>query len=276
MKTLTRVAFYALALSLVPFSYSYAQEPVDLAPEADVEGAVDDVAAADVDVVGTEDDVAEEDDFSDADFLGEDIDIDTDTEVQPVQEDVVVEKRDPHRPPTLEEARRALEAMPGAKEAVTGEISTKVEGEIYDFYGRQLAYREGVKKYRASLDKRRENFSAPSMQALRKYQQTRDLIFAAETADYQRRLHEQKNKQANTGVHKLPAGEAASAVLAEDVAEEIGLKEQEVPSDTQEVKRKVVTAGDAPEFDPARLGEDPVSSSVPVSVEDVVPPPMPE
>jgi len=114
---------------------------------------------------------------------------------------------------------------------------------------------------------------------IERYQETRDVIYAAETADYQRKIKEQEAEEAGYVAHKLPSGEAISAVQEDAVLEEIGIKEQEIPSldsEAQVVKKKVVTAGNAPAFDPARLNMNKVSAAVPVPVEGVVPPPMPE
>ena len=255
MKTLTRVAFSTLAFSLVPFSYSYAQDPVDLAP-----------------------DIAESGIPSDADVSS---DNEEDSDIQAVQDEVISEEKGIPKAPTLEEARAALAMLPGARDATKGRLGGKTNQNIYDIYGRQLAYREGVKEYRKELDERREEFSKPRTKMIGEYQKTRDMIYAAETAEYQKKLNEEKSEKAKVDVHKLPTGEALSAIQDEEVAEALGLKEQEIPSDVseseaQKVKRKVVTTDDAPVFDPARLNVDEVPKSAPVPVEGVEPPPMPE
>ena len=260
MKTLTRVALCALAVGLVPFSTSYAQDPVDLAPDT----AADEMDAA-IEAAETEDPSLDVEEQMDMDDL----------------EEEVTEGNDPYKVPTIEEAQAALNALPGAKDAVKGEVKGKPDDKVYDIYGRQLSYREGAKKYRESLDKRRENFAKPRTKMIEEYKKTRDMIYAAETAEYQKKLNEeQENEKANTGARKLPTGEALSAVQEDSFAEEIGLKEQRIPgedSEMQKVRKKVVTAGDAPEFDPARLNNNMggVPAAVPVPVEGAEPPPMP-
>jgi hypothetical protein len=241
MKSLTRVALYALAFSVVPFSYLYAQDPIDLAP-----------------------DMNSEEEIELDQMLGEEVDI------QSLQDEMIEEASD--RPPTLQEAKEALDALPGAKDAVQGTVPiAEKDMEVYDSYGRQLAYREGSKKYRESLDKRREAFAKPRTKMIQDYQKTRDIIYTAETADYQKKLNEEKEVNTVSEAPEVPTGDVVS-VIQEEAAEEIGLKEQKIPSDTDEnaARKKVVTAEDAPDFDPARLNKQPVF------VNNVEPPPMPE
>ena len=240
MKALTRVAFYALAISVVPFSYSYAQDPVDLAPEMNDEEMVE---------------------------IGQ---MDEDVDIQAMQDEMPDEGEESFEPPTMQQAKDALDALPGAKDAVKGEVPDVKDRKVYDIYGRQLAYREGAKEYRESIDKRREGFDKPRTKRIEDYKKTRDIIYAAESAEYQKKLNEENEEMfASEEVLKLPTGEALEAVLEEEAIEEIGLKEQKIPTDAS-ARKKVVTAGDAPEFDSARLG------MKPVVVENATPPPMPE
>ncbi len=246
MKTLTRVAFTALAFGLIPYTYSYAQEPVDLAPDTSYE------EEAELEQYLDEEILLEEESFSE----GEDVLADMNS--------------DEDRVPTLEDAKKALEAMSGAKDAVKGKVPTEVDQDVYDIYGRQLSYREGANEYRESLDKRRENFAKPRTKMIEEYHKTRDVTYAAETADYQKKLNEQKEEElAGDGMQKLPTGEGVEAALEGEVVEEIGIKEQRIPGDMS-VRKKVVTADNAPEFDPANLNRKPVQ------VKNAEPPPMPE
>ncbi len=239
MKALTRVAFYALAISVVPFSYSYAQEPVDLAP-----------------------DMVDEEMVESQQTLKEEFDL------QAMQDEMIKERAD--RPPTMQEAKEALEALPGAKHAVKGKVPVGKKKTIYDIYGRQLAYREGAKEYRESLDKRRDAFAKPRTKMIEDYRKTRDIIHAAETAEYRKKLNAENEDAMVSEAPRLPTGEAYNAVVEYAPAtEEIGLREQRIPTDVSE-RKKVVTAGNAPEFDPARL------NMKPVLVENAVPPPMPK
>jgi hypothetical protein len=238
MKTLTRVAFFALFLGVAPFSLSHAQEPVDLSTGMDIEEVMN------------------------AEEMMED-----DADIQAMQDEM--ESEDPDRPPTLEEAKAALDALPGSKHATKGTVPLSKNNEVYDMYGRQLAYREGAKAYRESLDKRREAFAKPRTDRIDAYNKTREMIYAAETAEYQRKLNEEREEMKASEAHKLPTGEVYDAVVEDGLAEEIGLKEQRIPTDPSQ-RKKVVTAGNAPAFDPARL------NMRPHAVEDVEPPPMPE
>ncbi|MCK5374296.1 MAG: hypothetical protein KAJ40_03345 [Alphaproteobacteria bacterium] len=221
MKTLTRVAFYALAFGFVPCSYSYAQNSVD--PAQDM-----------------------------------------------TAKDVAVDLENQDEPLTLEEADHAIAALPGAKDAVKGPIDTHVDGNVYDIYGRQLSYREGSKEFRTSIETRRDNFAEPRAVLIEQYEETRDKVYAAETAAYQQNIseteltHDKAEKQIPVAITEQPKFEAPAVEVTE--SEGVGLKEQEIPEGKSEagaqlIKRKVITAEDAPKFDPAKLKEKPEAVS---------------
>ncbi|PCJ97852.1 MAG: hypothetical protein COA45_09195 [Zetaproteobacteria bacterium] len=173
---------------------------------------------------------------------------------------------------TLEEARHLVGNLPTARDAVTGVVPTKSK-EFYDIYGRQIAFREGAKELRASLDERRENFSAPNVEALEGYRDTVKKVYTAEAVAYQ--ASEVEDSEDDTAaaqedeesmmvsvdvsddadtIEDVPVSEEEAASV--DDVEEPGLMEKMLPSDSVEEgtpKKKVVTSDDAPEFDPADL-----------------------
>ena len=176
---------------------------------------------------------------------------------------------------TLDEAKALINSLPTARDVVSGTVSTEAPG-FYDIYGRQISFRESAKDLRASLDERRENFSAPSMKALEGYRGTVTQVYEAETSAYQDSLGSEEDAAAKKDDEDSMAvsvevfddaaenAEDTSASDEEEVAssddtqdeEEPGLMEKPIPSDSDEEgmpKKKVVMPDDAPEFDPANL-----------------------
>lgn len=186
--------------------------------------------------------------------------------------------QEPMGTPSIEEAREALENLPGSKDAVKGPVNKEVNVEAYDIYGRQLSYREGAKEYRKSIDKRRKNFARPREELIENYQKTRDMIYAAETVEYQESFNKQREDKVREGrARELPVDADVGEIDLQE-EEAVELKEQKIPgsSKMQAARRTVVTTKDAPDFDPARLnvGEE-HSSSASVFVEGGGFPPVP-
>lgn len=223
MKALTRVAFYALLLSSVSISTLHAQEQV-----SDMDSAVSDPIS-----------------------------------VIPEEEDVTDVEADDDKPLSLMEANKLIQEMPGAKDAITGVINTKTSQEIYDIYGRQLAYREGAKKYRASLEERRKNFAVPRTKMIERYKEVRIKVHQAQSAAYQEGLDEQQDSQDENEKPVVLDSVADSEAPISEEESAGGLVEQMISEDAfegdqgQMVQKKVVTSDDAPEFDPMKLGDDP-------------------
>ncbi len=202
MKSLTRVAFYALAISLVPLSYSYADD-----------GNMDE------------------------------------------EEEVL----------TLQEAQALINSKDTAKDATGGDVGDAYV-EYYDIYSRQLSFREKSKIYRASIEARRAAFEAPRTELMNEHKEIERKVFAAETAAYQAYLQEMSEQ----GMDDMSDDErqvisikdepkdtevASSGDYGAGSADEPHVKEIEVPVDDADVnvRKKVVTSDDAPDFDPANL-----------------------
>ena len=168
---------------------------------------------------------------------------------------------------TLDEAKILIDSLPTAHDVVSGTVPTKTQG-FYDIYGRQIAFREGAKELRASLDERRENFEEPRVKAIDGYRSTVKQVYAAESVDYQSKAEDGSDEDAvavekedamavNVEAEDMPASdeEIVSIDDAQD-EEEPGLVEKPIPSDDDSEgapKKKVVMPDDAPEFDPADL-----------------------
>lgn len=229
-------SFIALSLfTIFPYTVAHAQNVDDISVVDGVEAdALEDV----IDVVDGVDEVASEDDVSDAVL-------------------------------SLEGAKDLIANLPTAKDAVSGPVPETPKAQMYDIYGRQLAFRENAKELRASLEARRVNFETPRVDVLERYRESQEKIYAAESKAYQDEL-----ASADVNIDEDVADES------EDKPEEDGpaidavdpeiLKEQIIPTDKDDnVIKKVISPGDAPEFDPQVLDEE-VESQDEVDMEDSV------
>lgn len=228
MKALTRVALYTISVSVLPFSFSYAQEPINL-----VSGTASDIQAMQ------------------NEFL---------------PQEKMAQEEESDEPLTLDEAKELIKTQPGAKDAIGGEIETKVPQELYDIYGRQLAYRENAKLFRKSLNERRKNFEKPHEEMVDRYHSVRDKVYEAETAAYQAALDDETpqdlapTKELNVATEKTEEHikETHQPVEQAPLSEK-ELKEQKVlgtswgKNEDIAVRRKIITAKDAPAFDPLKL-----------------------
>lgn len=204
MKSLTRVALYALVMSIVPLSYTYADDAM----------------------------VTEEEE----------------------------------EPLSLEEAAALINQRKTASDAIGGMVSGSIEG-YYDIYSRQLSFREKTKVFRGSIEVRREQFEGERLPALNTYKDIREDVYRAETAAYQdaiRAAEEEEygmmeDEEETTKKKKSMEPEMVSYDPDEPAEEEgASVKEIPVPQDAEaegdpEVKKKVVTSDDAPDFDPENL-----------------------
>ncbi len=204
MKSLTRVALYALVMSMVPLSYTYADDAM----------------------------VTEE------------------------EEEAL----------SLEEAAALINQRRTASDAIGGMVSGSIEG-YYDIYSRQLSFREKTKVFRGSIEVRRDQFEGERLPALNTYKDIREDVYRAETAAYQdaiRAAEEEEygmmeDEEETTKKKKSMEPEMVSYDPDEPAEEEgASVKEIPVPQDAEaegdpEVKKKVVTSDDAPDFDPENL-----------------------
>lgn len=168
---------------------------------------------------------------------------------------------------SLEEARALIMEAAEADDAVSGIVPDTKLKKYYDIRARQLAYREGVKEFRASLEARRGSFSAPEFAAIENY---RDVI--AKAYDAENAVAELARAEADAEVdgHDVPKKDYSKekpAIMDDDIAladdasdteeQDTGLTEKPIPSDPEaeedEPKKKVVTSDDAPDFDPSDL-----------------------
>lgn len=174
------------------------------------------------------------------------------------------------------EAKELIMSTPEADDAVTGTVpDTKVKS-YYDIRARQLAYRESVKDYRASLEARRKSYATPQTAASENYRETIAKLYESETkaeadkranleksdevkAKMRAKLDEVRKKKAD-GVSDPEVSDdqvAVSDVMNADVVDGTGLTEKPIPTDGEvvdgEPKKKVVTSEDAPDFDPSNL-----------------------
>ncbi len=208
MKFYTRVALYALVLTLVPLSYTYADDAM----------------------------------------------MDEEEEVL-----------------SLQEAAELVNSLGTADDAVGGTVSGSIDG-YYDLYARQLSFREKSKVFRGSIEVRRESFEyAERVPALEQYKDVQEKVFKAETAAYQEALKAAEDEEA--GNMEMESEEKSKKkkemVVVPDVVAsndddtsdngDIILKEIPVPEGDDDmdaeadVKKKVVTSDDAPDFDPSNL-----------------------
>lgn len=159
----------------------------------------------------------------------------------------------------LDEAKALIESSPAAKDAIKGTVPEDVSQNYYDIHARQIAYRENVKEYRASLEARRESFARPQYNALERYRETIAKVYAAEgeaAAKARADVKDVKKKKEIDYSKEKPAIKDEDVAVA-DIEEEGGLTEKPIPSDPEveegAPKKKVVTSEDAPDFDPSDL-----------------------
>lgn len=183
------------------------------------------------------------------------------------------EDKKKEKPLSLEEVRVLIDELGTGGDATKGPVPVNSELDLYDIYARQIAYRENSKEFRASLEERRENYKKAYVQQRDDYKALMEKIYRAEIAAYQKDMNKKKKdsdemkKDAPSGMKKVaekPADkkmspkEPGSVSDSEDMQgeEKADLKEQEIPSEDgeeEDVKRKVVTSEDAPDFDPSDL-----------------------
>ncbi|MGH1404639.1 MAG: hypothetical protein ACRBDL_10390 [Alphaproteobacteria bacterium] len=256
MKILSGFVVFLALFAFVPFSSVYAQEKVS------EESMEKEMSASDVDEAGDK----------------------KESSMKKAPKYAHNKKKEKEKPLTLEEAQDLINSLPTAKDAIGGTV--KIESswqKYYDFYGRQIAYRERVKELRASLEARRVSFEEPRTPVIERYRETLEKVYAAETAAYQedvsqsgkpvtkkRKKRKSKNnyptkedvrkaKEAKKDKNSTSAPEVEDermAAVDSDVRDDdVGLKEQDVPAQEgdEDVKKKVVTSEDAPEFDPSNL-----------------------
>ncbi len=152
MKFLTYITFLFVAFSLLPIHYAHAQD-----------SAIDDMLPEEV--------VLDEDVESEEDANHET----SNSEIEEVENDKVL---------NLEEVKALIESIPTSSDAVKGTVSTDIDNEYYDIYGRSLAFRESAKELRASIDERRAVFEVPRIEILELYRYSKEKVYAAEMAAY--------------------------------------------------------------------------------------------
>lgn len=207
MKFYTRVALYALVLTLVPLSYTYADDAM----------------------------------------------MDEEEEVL-----------------SLQEAADLINSLSTAKDAIGGTVGDPYQ-DYYDMHARQLSYREKTKVFRASIDVRRVEFEVPRTPLIEQYKDVQNKVFKAETAAYQEalRAHEDESMGGMGMDPEKKSKKKKEMVVVPDVVAsndgdvsdngDIILKEIPVPEGDDDmdaeadVKKKVVTSDDAPDFDPSNL-----------------------
>lgn len=167
-----------------------------------------------------------------------------------------------------DEAKALVMSTPEADDAVKGKVPDTKLKRYYDVRARQLAYREGVKEYRSSLEARRKSYAAPQIDAAENYRETIAKVYAAETkaaADARAESNEKEKDAAKEDMSSkkdepvVEDDQVASVDDASETSEEegVGLTEKPIPSDVDAEegapKKKVVTSDDAPDFDPSDL-----------------------
>lgn len=181
-----------------------------------------------------------------------------------------------------EEAKELIMSTPEADDATSGKVPDTKLKRYYDIRARQLAYRESVKEYRASLEARRKSYSAPQTAAAENYRETIAKLYASESkaaaeeraraeneeklkaqkgenikAKLRAKLEENKKKKEGTDDQPVVEEDRVAVNTTDGSDEEVGITEQPIPSDGEveegAPKKKVVTSDDAPDFDPANL-----------------------
>jgi len=150
-----------------------------------------------------------------------------------------------------EQAKALVFSKSTAKDAVSGTVSEDSGMKYYDIRARQMAYRENAKDLRASLEARRVNFEAPRLQTIEDFRETQPKVYEAESAAYQKSLKDGPKKKTMMKNVKTPSEKAD--VPKKDGVSDGGVKERDVPSSDEGVKKKVITSDDAPDFDPSNL-----------------------
>ncbi len=168
---------------------------------------------------------------------------------------------------SADEAKELVMSAPEAADATKGLVpDSKLNKKYYDIRARQLAYREHVKAYRASLEKRRESYAQPQFNAAENYRETIAKVYAAEGAAAEEVRAGEKEESAEAPKKdyskEAPAIKDSEVASADDVTgsesdADVGLTEKPIPADPEAEegapKKKVVTSDDAPDFDPSDL-----------------------
>ena len=124
-------------------------------------------------------------------------DVDEELEV----EDKVSSKKDTQKKGddevlTPEQAKAMIDSWSTSKDAVGGTVNTRAaRQEIYDFYSRQIAFREKSKKFTESLLARQKSFAEPRTKIINQYKENLDKIYKAESKVYQEEVSKQKGKK---------------------------------------------------------------------------------
>ena len=145
---------------------------------------------------------------------------------------------------TLDEAKAMLDALPTAKDAIGGSLKESEQPPYYDIHGRQLAYREHAKVFRASLEERRKRYESPRLDILERARTTVRKVYAAETAAYQKEVLEAEDESVS---------EEGSEQTSESEDVDDGVLTRKPVSSVDGTNKKVITSGDAPDFDPSQL-----------------------
>ncbi len=166
---------------------------------------------------------------------------------------------------SLEDAKELINSEPEAKDATKGTVPDTNLTRYYDIRARQLAYRENVKDYRASLERRRVSYSKPQFEAAQNYRDTIAKVYIAEIeaaakarAEGSESYDDHDNKTRDYSTEEPAIIDADLAANGEDSSQDApGLTEKPIPADPDAEEgapqKKVVTSKDAPDFDPSEL-----------------------
>ncbi|MBI1300741.1 MAG: hypothetical protein GC137_03690 [Alphaproteobacteria bacterium] len=179
-------------------------------------------------------------------------------------QEINLEDEEDDRVLTMEEAQELIYQRPAANDAIKGGEVPLSELGIYNIYARQLAYRESARKFRASLEARRESFEAPRTAVVEEHREIVDKVYAAESAAFQKaqKNGSDQNEESRSAMIEENQQEAKKDNLEKmdmaktDISDdeyEGNLKELPIPSEDETVNRKVVTDPEAPDFDPSKL-----------------------
>ncbi len=146
-----------------------------------------------------------------------------DSEIEEVEDNKVL---------SLEEAKSLIESLPTYSDAARGTVSTDISSEYYDIYGRKLAFREGIRELRASIDERRAVFEAPRAEILKSYRDVKEKLYAAEMAAYNENEESDVSEEV-VEEESFHIDEVEQDTITEDYAheEDVGLTEKETPFD---------------------------------------------
>lgn len=175
---------------------------------------------------------------------------------------------------SAQEARELIMSAPEADDATKGTVPDTKLKKYYDIRARQVAYRENVKEFRASLERRRVSYAEPQFAAIENYRETIAKVYAAEgkvaeedraNQDREERIAAIREKRLKKEAEEAKNGKSSSeddevvSVSDESDADNdgTGLTEKPIPVEGEAEdgapKKKVVTSEDAPDFDPANL-----------------------